>query len=142
MFVTIGLMSILADFYQRHNISRFVKLSHRVKAAKWNEVTGKWIVDVQDLTNTSSPILQDECHVLIDGSGFLNNWRWPDIRDFSKFEKPKVHTANWDLNSDFKGKVVGVIGNGSSAIQVRRIYCGRVINFTDRTPGCPKVGSR
>jgi cation diffusion facilitator CzcD-associated flavoprotein CzcO len=29
-----------------------------------------------------------------------------------------MHTARWDHSYDFKGKRVGVIGNGSSGIQV------------------------
>jgi len=74
---------------------------------------------IEDLTTTPSKVIEDECDVLINASGFLNNWSWPKISGIENFTKPKVHSARWDANLDLKDKVVGIIGNGSSAIQVR-----------------------
>lgn len=95
-----------------------MKLSHRVNEARWDGAASKWKVEVEDLESPSSAKFHDECDVLIDGSGFLNTWSWPKINGFERFKMPKVHSAHWDPSLDFKGKTVGVIGNGSSAIQV------------------------
>jgi cation diffusion facilitator CzcD-associated flavoprotein CzcO len=52
------------------------------------------------------------------GSANTNsNWKWPAIPGLEKF-KTKLHTAAWDENIDLDNKVVGIIGNGSSAVQV------------------------
>jgi cation diffusion facilitator CzcD-associated flavoprotein CzcO len=44
-------------------------------------------------------------------------WKWPNIPGLEKF-KLKEHSAAWDHSISLKNKVVGVIGNGSSAIQI------------------------
>ena len=47
-----------------------------------------------------------------------SNWRWPDIPGLFTFEGKLLHSAKWDNSYDYNGKVVAVIGNGSSAIQI------------------------
>lgn len=51
-------------------------------------------------------------------SGILNNWKWPAIPGLHNYQGTLLHTANWDENIDLTGKHVGLIGNGSSGIQV------------------------
>ena len=46
-----------------------------------------------------------------------SNWKWPVIPGLEKFQK-RVHTAAWDDSIELTDKIVGVIGNGSSSIQV------------------------
>lgn len=47
-----------------------------------------------------------------------SHWQWPDIAGLSTFKGEKLHTAAWDDKTQVTGKRVGVIGNGSSGIQV------------------------
>lgn len=47
-----------------------------------------------------------------------SNWKWPDVDDLHAFEGDLIHTANWPEDFDAAGKVVAVIGNGSTGIQV------------------------
>ena len=61
---------------------------------------------------------QDQCDILINASGILNNWKWPDIDGLNDYKGTLLHTANWDNNVELEGKRVGLIGNGSSGIQV------------------------
>jgi len=60
----------------------------------------------------------DWCHVWINGTGILNNWKWPDIEGLHDFKGPKMHSASWDHGIDLDNKVIGVIGNGSTAVQI------------------------
>lgn len=48
----------------------------------------------------------------------MNAWRWPAIPGLDKYKGTLLHTANWDDNVNLTGKHVGLIGNGSSGIQV------------------------
>ncbi|KAH0831570.1 putative sterigmatocystin biosynthesis monooxygenase stcW [Fonsecaea pedrosoi] len=105
-------------FYEKHNIAQFTKLSHVVKEAVWDENTSKWRLEIEDRTSTPSRIFRDECDVLINGAGFLNKWSWPNIPGIETFQKPKLHSARWDASLDLKNKTVGLIGNGSSGIQI------------------------
>ena len=60
----------------------------------------------------------DECHVLVSAVGFLNVPRYPDWPGLDDFDGPAFHTARWEHEHDLTGKVVAVVGTGSSATQV------------------------
>jgi cation diffusion facilitator CzcD-associated flavoprotein CzcO len=52
--------------------------------------------------------------MMVDGSA----WQWPDIPGLNSFKGKLLHSARWDNSYDYEGKVIGVIGVGSSAIQI------------------------
>jgi cation diffusion facilitator CzcD-associated flavoprotein CzcO len=87
-----------------------------VKKAEWNNEEGKWEVEIEGLE--SGKIVKDECHILINATGFLNKWTWPAIKGIEIFKRPKVHSADWKDDINFENKTIAVIGTGSSAIQV------------------------
>ena len=47
-----------------------------------------------------------------------SRWRWPNIPGIHDFKGHKVHSADWDHSFDYSNKRIGIIGNGSSAIQI------------------------
>jgi hypothetical protein len=51
---------------------------------------------------------------LVSGS----QWKWPDIPGLHDFQGHMVHSAAWDHSYDYAHKKIGIIGNGSSAIQI------------------------
>jgi cation diffusion facilitator CzcD-associated flavoprotein CzcO len=82
--------------------------------AEWNEDMGKWQLKME----TKSGIVEDECDVLVSAVGFLSKWKWPDIPGLHDFKGQLMHSASWDNSFESKDKKIGVIGNGSSAIQI------------------------
>jgi cation diffusion facilitator CzcD-associated flavoprotein CzcO len=56
--------------------------------------------------------------ILISARGFLSTWHWPQIPGLDDFRGHKVHSAGWDHSYDYSGKRIGIIGNGSSGIQI------------------------
>ena len=58
------------------------------------------------------------CHYLVTALGLLSKQNWPDIPGRKDFKGELYHTGNWPKSYDFKGKRVGVIGNGSTGVQV------------------------
>jgi len=40
------------------------------------------------------------------------------FRRTPRFRGPKLHSAKWDSEVDYKDKTVGIIGNGSTGIQL------------------------
>jgi cation diffusion facilitator CzcD-associated flavoprotein CzcO len=93
-----------------------MKLSTKVVSAQWDEEAGIWNFTLEN--QVSKERTQDWCHVLINGTGILNNWRWPDIEGLHDFGGKLMHSARWDHGVDFEGKVVGVIGTGSTSVQI------------------------
>lgn len=102
------------DFNTKYGLEKYCKLNHQVDFAEWKEQAGKWHVQVLDLVNHKT--IHDDCDVLINAAGVLNQWRWPDIPGLHDFQGPLIHSAKWDEKVDLKAKRVGLIGNGYVSI--------------------------
>jgi cation diffusion facilitator CzcD-associated flavoprotein CzcO len=104
----------LKEVVDQFHLKPFFRLNHRVVGATFCEASAKWTVTIQSPDET----FQDTCDVLINASGLLNHWRWPAVAQLHDFRGPLVHTAAWPEGLNLKDKRVGLIGIGSSAIQV------------------------
>lgn len=56
--------------------------------------------------------------VVVAASGPLRTRKYPDIQGLNDFAGHMFHTADWDDDLSLSGKKVGVIGTGSSAVQM------------------------
>lgn len=102
-------------FYKKHNLEPFVVLNTKVVAATWDEMQGKWEVELERKDGSK---FKDTCNILINGSGVLTKWKWPEISGLHDFKGTLAHSANWPQDLDWSGKRVAVIGTGSSSIQM------------------------
>ena len=68
------------------------------------------------LTTTSGD--QGRFDVVITATGVLHHPVYPDIPGRDQFAGTQFHSARWDHSFDYRGKKVGVIGTGSTAIQI------------------------
>ncbi|KIX98610.1 uncharacterized protein Z520_05911 [Fonsecaea multimorphosa CBS 102226] len=128
----------ICEYYQgrakAYGVYDFLRVNHRVVGAVWDRKQGVWQLEVEDLAQSRT--FTDQAEVVINATGFLNKWKWPDIRGLDTFKGHKVHSARWDDSFDFTGKKVAVIGNGSSAIQIvpiLRAVASHLISF-NRSP--------
>ncbi|OCK80948.1 FAD/NAD(P)-binding domain-containing protein [Lepidopterella palustris CBS 459.81] len=110
------ILGYFQDVVEKHDLTKFARLNHRVIGAWWNEVDGKWKIKVQR-GDDPNDVFEDTGDVLINATGVLNNWKWPEVSGVEKFPV-KLHSAAWDSSVDLKDKTVGIIGNGSSAVQI------------------------
>lgn len=116
-----------------HNLRQYVKTSHKVTNAQWIEDRQTWRVTVtktdgRDLVISADGVTDGEtessfdveCDVLINAAGFFNNWRWPNVENRTSFQGDMLHTAAWPDSdgASLEGKTIGLIGNGSSGVQV------------------------
>ncbi|KAH8590837.1 hypothetical protein B0O99DRAFT_654712 [Bisporella sp. PMI_857] len=99
-----------------HGLRGNIKLSHSVIHARWQERSGEWLLKVKN--NATGVEFEDTCHFLLDASGILNNWKFPDIEGLHTFAGDLIHSANWPEKFEYGNKRVAVIGNGSSGIQL------------------------
>jgi cation diffusion facilitator CzcD-associated flavoprotein CzcO len=109
-------------FANKHRLHRFIKTSHQVVGATWNNTTNGWDVVIKDIQ--SGKEITDFAHILINASGILNNWRWPAIPGLDKYKGTLLHTASWDDSVQLEGKHVGLIGNGSVYVALLRSPVG------------------
>jgi lysine/ornithine N-monooxygenase len=92
-----------------------VKFNTKVELATWQEEEGVWKLQ---LVSSDGTRCEDSCEVLVNGSGVLNSWKYPNIPGIKDFKGDLMHSATWDPKIDLKGKTVAVIGGGSSAVQI------------------------
>ncbi len=102
--------------YLNHVADRFelrsdIQFNTRVDAARYDEATGRWIVQTDDGATVSA-------RYLISGVGCLSSSNTPNFKGLDNFKGQQFHTGQWPHEPvDFSGKRVGVIGTGSSGIQ-------------------------
>lgn len=96
------------EFAQKNDLLKYVKVSHKVVGATWNEAKGEWTVKAEGPNGA----VEKTCNVLINAGGILNAWRFPPIPGIETFKGKLVHSAGWDSSVQLEGKVVGLIGNG------------------------------
>lgn len=95
-----------------------IKFRRQVSEAIWNEESSKWhlkvlvrlsircepvltfVLQIQDPDTLST--ITDDCDVLIQATGTLNNWKWPKIPGLQDFQGKLMHSASWDESYDYK----------------------------------------
>lgn len=103
--------------YLNHVADRFelrpdIRLKARVKAATYDDKRGSWSVLIDD----GQTVTASFC---IMASGGLSVPRLPDLPGIEGFAGKIYHTGQWPHEPvDFTGLRVGVIGTGSSGIQL------------------------
>jgi cation diffusion facilitator CzcD-associated flavoprotein CzcO len=105
------LQKYLEETVDEFGLRPHLRLGIAVEAATWDDHRHVWTLELDDGT-------VDECHVLVSAVGFLNVPRYPDWPGLDSFAGPKFHTARWEHEHDLAGKVVAVVGTGSSGTQV------------------------
>ena len=105
------LQKYLEETVDEFGLRPHLQLGVGVVSATWDDARHVWTVVLDDGVT-------DECHVLVSAVGFLNVPRYPDWPGLGEFEGPKFHTARWEHQHDLAGRVVAVVGTGSSATQV------------------------
>lgn len=114
----------VADDY---GVSREVHFGQEVTRLEWRD--GAWDLETSTGFTGRYP-------VVIAATGVLHHPNVPDIPGLSCFAGPCFHSARWDHSVSLEGKRVGVIGTGSTAVQITSAVVDTVSEFTlfQRTP--------
>jgi cation diffusion facilitator CzcD-associated flavoprotein CzcO len=105
------LQAYLEETVDELGLRPHLELGVAVESATWDDHRHTWTVRLADGR-------VDECHVVISAVGFLNVPRTPDWPGLEEFGGPAFHTARWEHEHDLTGRVVAVVGTGSSATQI------------------------
>ena len=105
----------MQDVAEKYNLPSKTRLSTEVLAAKWNNDSGRWMVDFKDLKTGNE--YSKTCKFLITAAGILSIPNECPVPGIESFRGNKWHSARWDYSVSLKGKNVIVIGNGCSATQ-------------------------
>jgi cyclohexanone monooxygenase len=81
-----------------------------VEATTWDEASGRWIVQ----TDRGDRM---RARFVILANGILTTPKLARIAGMEKFKGDSFHTSRWNYNLDLRGKRVGIIGTGATAVQ-------------------------
>ncbi len=84
---------------------------------------GRW-----QLTTASGH--HDEVDVVIAATGVLHHPNIPDLAGLDTFKGAAFHSSRWDHTVDYEGTRLGVIGTGSTAVQIVGAIVDRVAKLT------------
>ncbi len=120
--------------YAEHCVEKYglrdrIRLNTAVTATSYDDDTATWSV----VTATGETLTT---RYVVNATGVLTKPKDPEIPGLADFAGRTVHTARWDQDLDLRGKCVGVIGTGASAVQLVPAIAEDVAHLTvfQRTP--------
>lgn len=81
-----------------------------VQSTEWSSKTRRWIVK----TDRGDEM---QARFVVLANGILTTPKLARIDGMETFKGESFHTSRWDYNIDLKGKRVGIIGTGATAVQ-------------------------
>lgn len=104
-------LAYLQHVARRHDLYKDLIFETALTGAQWDPLSERWNVQTSTGANFST-------RYLITSLGLLSKQNFPDIPGIDDFEGEKYHTGAWPAGVQLDGKRVGVIGNGSTGVQV------------------------
>lgn len=94
---------------EKYQIEQHIRFNTEVLQATFD--SGHWHVQISGGSS-------DQANVVIAATGVLHHPAYPNIEGIETFEGNLFHTARWDHGVSLEGKRVGVIGMGSTGVQI------------------------
>jgi cation diffusion facilitator CzcD-associated flavoprotein CzcO len=104
-----------------HGLERCARFGDEV--VRCELIDGRWHIE------TASGH-RDDVDVVIAATGVLHHPRYPDIEGLDSFAGAVFHTSRWDHGVTLEGKRVGVLGTGSTAVQIVGAVVDEVAHLT------------
>lgn len=107
----------------------FIRSDSEVTTCRFDDARGVWEIGLKDGGKA-------EADVVIAASGVLHHPKVPDLPGLATFAGKAFHSARWDDSAVLDGTRVGVIGCGSTGIQITNALsdrAARLVHFS-RSP--------
>ena len=105
----------------RFGIGDLIRFNEEVTSSIFRD--GAWYLETKSG-------LKLEADFVIAATGVLHHPRMPDIKGLESFAGPMFHSARWDDSVQLDGRRVGIIGNGSTGVQMVSALCDRVAHLS------------
>ena len=108
----------------RFDLRRDIQLKTRVASAVFDQATSRWT-----LTTTTGEVFITQYCVM--ATGCLSIPQAPQFKGLDSFKGRWYHSADWPVEGvDFTGQRVGVIGTGSSGVQMIPVIAEKAAHVT------------
>jgi len=121
----------IRDYFEgiarRYEILPLIQFETEVQGCRFDH--GRWHLALADGTT-------DTADFVIAATGVLHQPALPDLKGLDSFAGPAFHSARWDHNVAIEGRRLGVVGTGSSAVQIvsATVDSVQTLNLFQRTP--------
>jgi cation diffusion facilitator CzcD-associated flavoprotein CzcO len=96
----------------KFDLKRDIELNARVSTVYYDEATKLW--EIKTLNGETA-----RARFILCATGLLSAHQFPDYEGVDLFAGMSLHSARWPKEEiDFKGKRVGIIGSGPTAVQI------------------------
>ena len=109
------ILDYLESVARKHGADDAIRFGTEVTSLEYRD--GRWRIE-------TSIGEREEADVVIAATGVLHHPRYPDIEGLDDFAGAVFHSARWDHDVPLEGARVGVIGTGSTAVQI----CGALVD--------------
>ena len=117
----------ICEYFERvfheHGLEDALQLNQEIRNCEFDETARKWRLTFADGST-------DSADVVIAATGVLHHPKMPEIPGIDEFAGQSCHSARWDDDIVIDGKRVGIIGNGSTGVQIVGAIAGRTREFT------------
>ena len=109
------------DVARRYGVDRRVRFGDEVTSCRFTD--GRWELE-------TAGGHRDEVDVVIAATGVLHHPKIPDFDGMDDFEGALFHSARWDHTVPLDGARIGIVGTGSTAVQMVSALVRRVAHLT------------
>ncbi|WP_375194159.1 flavin-containing monooxygenase [Sphingobium sp.] len=95
----------------KYEVTPHIRFGCEVMSCVWQDEEAVWLLGL----STGESV---EADVVIAASGVLHHPRMPDIEGLDGFAGDVFHSARWQDEARIDGARVGVVGNGSTGVQI------------------------
>ncbi|MGH8985989.1 MAG: flavin-containing monooxygenase [Acidimicrobiia bacterium] len=106
---------------RQHEIERHIRFGDEVTSCRFNH--GRWQLE-------TAGGHRDEVDVVIAATGVLHHPKLPDFEGLADFDGATFHSSRWDHEVKLDGARVGIVGTGSTAVQMVSALVGRVARLS------------
>jgi cyclohexanone monooxygenase len=124
------ILAYLNHFAERYDLKRSIQFDTQVVSTDFDDATGRWTVVTDDGQTWSAQFI-------VEGVGLLSSTNFPNFPGQENFGGECYHSSRWPQGGvDLTGKRVGVIGTGSTGVQIITAIAPEVSHLTvfQRTP--------
>lgn len=104
------------DTTKKYGIEKLIRFNTRIARADFKD--GQW-----QLQTSAGDV--DVADIVIAATGVLHHPSYPNIAGLDAFEGAIFHSSRWDHSVALEGKRVGVIGMGSTGVQIISALAGK-----------------
>lgn len=101
---------------QKYGVDRLITFNEEATCAEFRD--GRWHLAFRSGR-------RDIADMVIAATGVLHHPSYPDIPGIADFEGHLFHSSRWDHSVPLDGRRIGVIGNGSTGVQLISALAGR-----------------